>query len=60
MAQVVHLHKLEKYDSDKICNFIVRTNTEINLSYSDKILLKPNLLSFKKIEKSVNTNPVFF
>ena len=60
MSHVVYLQKLEKYDSEKICNFVMNANIKINLSNSDKILLKPNLLSFKKKEKAVNTNPVFF
>ena len=56
----VVISKIEIYNVDKIYSFLENSLKYYNFSNMDKILLKPNLLSFKKPEKCVNTNPIFF
>ena len=55
----VCLKRIDFYSANEISNFL--EECKLNLSFSsDKILIKPNLLSFKKPEKCVNTHPIFF
>ncbi len=53
----VFITKLKDYDSEKIKIFLERFFK--NLKLNDKVLIKPNLIAPKKIDKCCNTHPVF-